>query len=140
MTWLLWIASSLVLYLLRKRWKKWRKWWVLAIVTAVFGCSFAGTVLGGWVAGLLRGLLGLPAGWMGITAAAIAAVLVLVLIPLVIYGFVHDRKADKWEMAGLILLPLLFIIASGPVAAHGGTLVDAISKFGTSGLSYLVAG
>lgn len=138
--WLLALVSLGVLLLLHKKWKKWKKWWLVAIVTALFACSFAGTQLGGWTAGLLRALLSLPAGWIGATAALFAAIAVLILIPLVYYGFRHDKKADKWEMAGLILLPLLFIIASGPVAAHGGTLVQAVSQFGSQGLSYLVQG
>lgn len=138
MAWLLFIFSGLILLLLQKKWKKWRKWWVVAIVTALFAASLAATSLGGWLAGLLASLLGVIAGWIGVTGALLAAVAVLVFIPAVIYGFVHDHKADKWEMTGLILLPLLFIIASGPVAAHGGTLTDAVAGFGSNGLSYLV--
>jgi hypothetical protein len=140
LSWLLALLSLGVLFLLHKKWKKWKKWWIVAIVTALFSCSFAGTQLGGWVAGLMRSLLGLPASWMHASAALLATIMVLILIPLVYYGFRHDKKADKWEMAGLILLPLLFIIASGPVAAHGGTLVEAISRFGSQGLGYLVHG
>lgn len=140
MAWLLCIFAGLVLLLLHKKWKKWKKWFVVAIVTALFACSLAATPLGGWIATLISGLLGLLGGWIGVTGALLAAIAVLVFIPAVIYGFVHDKKADKWEMGGLILLPLLFIIASGPVAAHGGNLTDAVSNFGAHGLSYLVRG
>jgi hypothetical protein len=132
--WMLALLSLGVLFLLHKKWKKWKKWWIVAIVTALFACSFAGTSLGGWLAGVMRSVLGVPAGWIGTTAALLATIAVLILIPTVYYGFRHDKKADKWEMAGLILLPLLFIIASGPVASHGGTLVVAISHFGSQGL------
>ncbi|MPY81397.1 MAG: hypothetical protein GEV04_24010 [Actinophytocola sp.] len=140
MAWLLCIFSGLILLLLQKKWKKWRRWWVVAIVTALFAASLAATSLGGWLAGLLATLLGMVAGWIGVNGALLAAVAVLVFLPAVIYGFVHDHKADTWEMAGLILLPLLFTVASGPVAAHGGTLTDALSNFGAHGLSYLVGG
>ena len=137
MAWVLLIFTTGLLVLLHKKWKKWKKWWLVGIVTALFACSFAATQLGGWAAGLLRALLNLIPGGSG---ALIAAVLVLLGIPAVIYGFVHDKKADKWEMGVLIALPLLFIIASGPVAAHGGNLTDAVSRFGSSGLGYLVRG
>ncbi|MFC0431037.1 hypothetical protein [Kutzneria buriramensis] len=140
MSWLVCLFAFGMLYLLKKKWKKWRKWWVVAIFAAIGACSFANTNLGAWVAGLLRGLLGIPAGWIGVSAALLAALAVLICIPLVVYGFWHDRKADKPELIGLIMLPLLVIIASGPVAANGAGLVDAVTHFGTSGLSYLVAG
>ncbi|GAA4672442.1 hypothetical protein [Amycolatopsis dongchuanensis] len=136
MAWLLLIFSTGLLVLLHKKWKKWKKWWVVGIVTALFASSLASTELGGWLAGLLRSLLNL----LPVSGALVAAVLVLLLVPAVVYGFVHDRKADKWEMTALILLPLLFIIASGPVAAHGGDLTDAITGFGSNGLGYLVSG
>lgn len=140
MAWLLWIGSTAVLILLHKRWKKWQRWYVIGFFTALAGCSFAATALGGWAASLLGQLLGLPASLMNISAALLAAVAVLICLPLVIYGFVHDKKADKQEMAGLILLPLLVTIASGPVASTGGTFADAVTGFGTRGLSYLVGG
>lgn len=140
MAWLMTIFAALVLVLLHKKWKKWKKWWLVGIVTALFACSLAATPLGGWLAGLLASLLGWIGGWINTPGALLGAVLVLIGIPAVIYGFVHDKKADKWEMGALILLPLLFIIAAGPVAANGGTLTDAIAGFGSNGLSYLVSG
>lgn len=136
MAWLLLIFTTGLLVLLHKKWKKWKKWWVVMPATALFACAFAATPLGGWVAGMLRWLLNL----LPVSGALVAAVLILLGIPAATYGFVHDKKADKWEMSVLIALPLLFIIASGPVAAHGGNLTDAISHFGSQGLGYLVQG
>ncbi|KAA2248684.1 hypothetical protein F0L68_39740 [Solihabitans fulvus] len=140
MSWLLCLFAFGMLFLLKKKWRKWRKWWVVATFAALGACAFANTDLGGWVAGLLRTVLGVPAGWIHTNAALLAALAVLICIPLVVYGFVHDRKADRAELVGLIVLPLLFIIASGPVADHGGRLADAFSSFGRDGLSYLVQG
>lgn len=139
MSWLLCLFAFGTLFLLKKKWKKWNKWWVVAIFAALGACSFANTDLGGWAAGLLRSLLGLFGGVIGVSAALLGALAVLICIPMVVYGFVHDRKANKPELIGLIVLPLLFIIASGPVAANGGRLSDAVSHFGSNGLSYLVA-
>jgi hypothetical protein len=140
LSWLLCLGSVTVLMLLHKKWKKWKKWWIVATVTTLFACSFAGTQLGSWVAGMLQRLLSALTFWTGVPSALYAGLAVLILIPLVYYGFRHDKKANKAEMAGLILLPLLFIIASGPVASHGGTLTDAITNFGNQGLTYLVRG
>jgi hypothetical protein len=138
MAWLLLLVTAGLAWLLHKKWKKWRKWYVVALVTALLACALASTNLGGWLASLLGGLLGLIGGLIGVSGSLIGAVLMLLFIPAIVYGFWHDRKADKWEVSLLILLPLLFVVASGPVAAHGGGLVTAVSHFGTSGLGYLV--
>ncbi|MFI5614714.1 hypothetical protein [Amycolatopsis sp. NPDC051903] len=140
MSWLLAIFTGAVLFLLHKKWKKWNKWFTVGAITALFSCSLAATGLGGFLASLLGDLLSAIARIWGGSGALFAAVLVLIALPAVIYGFVHDKKADRWEMTGLIMLPLLFTIASGPVAAHGGTFSDAVEGFGSQGLSYLVQG
>jgi len=140
MAWLMTIFTGGVLLLLHKKWKKWKKWWVVLVVCTLFACSLAATSLGGWLAGLLASLLGLIGGWISTPGALLGTVLMILGSAAVIYGFVHDRKADKWEQGLLIVLPLLFIISAGPVAAGGGTLTDAVSGFGSQGLAYLVGG
>lgn len=140
MAWLLLIFTGGLAWLLHKKWKKWKKWYVVAVVTFLLACALASTVLGAWLAGLMRMLLSFVGGWIDVSGALIGAVLVVLGIPAVVYGFWHDRKADKWETSLLVLLPLLFIVAAGPVAAHGGDLTVAVSNFGRSGLGYLVQG
>lgn len=140
MAWLMLIFTGLLMWLLHKKWKKWNKWYIVAATTLLLSCALASTNLGGWLASLLGDLLGFLGGLISISGALIGAILVIPMILAVIYGFVHDRKADKWEISLVILLPLMFVIASGPVAAHGGDLTVAVSHFGSDGLGYLVHG
>lgn len=140
MSWLLFLAMLFMLIKLQRKWKKWAKWWVVGIVAALAAAAFASTNLGGWTAQLIGRILGFPAGWIDVTPAMLAALVVICLIPVIIYGLVHDKSADKPEIIALFLLPLLFIIASGPVAAGGGTLTEALAGFGSQGLGYLIQG
>lgn len=138
MSWLLFAAALFMLIKLQRKWKKWAKWWLVGLVAALAAAAFASTKLGGWAAQLIGKILGFPAGWADVSSAMVAALLVICLIPGIIYGFVHDKSADRPEIVALFLLPLLFIIASGPVAAGGGTLTEALAGFGSQGLGYLI--
>ncbi|PXY16566.1 hypothetical protein [Prauserella muralis] len=139
MAWLLLIFTGVILILLHKQWPKWKKWYVVTFVTALVACSLASTSLGGWLAGLLAQLLGALFGWTGARPALVAALLVVIGILAVAYGL-RDKKANTWEMCCLFMLPLLFIISSGPIAAGGGTFADAVTNFGSQGLGYLISG
>lgn len=140
MSWLLFAGTLYLLVKLQRKWKKWAKWWVVGLVSALASAAFSMTDLGGWTAHLIGKILSFPAGLINATAALVAGLIVLCLIPGIIYGFVHDKSADKPEIVALFLLPLMFIIASGPVADGGGTLTEAVNDFGSQGLGYLIKG
>lgn len=118
--------------MLHKKWNKWNKWWVVAPLVVIGSGAFANTGLGAWVAGLLGGLLGLPASWMNASASLLATAGVIILLPMVVYGYIHDHQADKKEMLGTVALPLLFIVAAGPLAAQGAGFFDSAAAIGTS--------
>lgn len=118
--------------LLNKKWGKWNKWWLVAPLVIIGSGAFANTEAGAWVAGLLGDLIGFPASWMGASASLLATAAVIILIPMVVYGYIHDHRADKTEMAGTVLLPLLFIVAAGPLAVQGATLFDSAAAIGTN--------
>jgi hypothetical protein len=128
-----------MLFLINRR-KKAKKWWLVAAFAVLGGCALANTILGTWVAQGIGWLCAIPAGWFATGASLVAAVFMLLLIFAVCYDIGIDHKADKVALAGLIVLPLLFIVASGPVAGGGNRLAYAFTNFGAHGLGYLVMG
>lgn len=118
--------------MLNKKWSKWNKWWIVAPLIVIGSGAFANTSAGAWVAGLLGDLIGFPASWIDASASLLATAAVIILIPTVVYGYVHDHKADKKEMVGTFALPLLFIVAAGPLAVQGATFFDSVAAIGTN--------
>lgn len=128
-----------LLLVLRKRNKT--PWWVRAALAAIGGAGLADSGLGGWLAARISDIAGWVAGVTGAPSAAlVAGVAALILSVIVVYDIAVDKKADKPAMAGLVLLPLLFIAAAGPLAGAGAGLTEAITNLGTSGLTALVGG
>lgn len=133
------IVSFALAMLLMKKWDKWRKWWLIAPLIIIGSGAFANTSLGAWLADALGGILAMPASLIdGMSASLIATALVMILAPLVVYGYVHDKKADTPEMVGTIALPLLFLVATGPLAAQGAGLFDSAAALGTNMFGGLV--
>lgn len=140
MEWLLLLFVLGMLWILKKR-KKLKKWYVVITLTALGAAAFAQTPLGAWVASrVLGGVLRVPARWMGAPTAGLAATLMLLLIVIVVYDIIKDHKADKPAVLGVFVLPLLFLIAAGPVAGNGARLTQAVAAVATSGYSALVGG
>lgn len=137
------LLSLLVLglFLIMRKRKKLKKWWLIVPMVAIGSCAFANTTWGAWVTSVLANLLSWPASWFaGATTPMVGAVVMILLLAIVIYDIGHDRKADKMALIGLALLPMIFVIASGPVANGGTKFTDAVAGFGVNGFSYLVAG
>src|SRR5699024_11860078 len=107
------IVSFALALLLMKKWDKWRHWWIIAPLIVIGAGAFANTSLGAWVADGIGGILSLPASLAGMSASLIATALVIILTPLVIYGYVHDPKAHTPELIGTLALPLLFLFPTG---------------------------
>jgi uncharacterized membrane protein len=138
MSFLICIFAYGMLWVVNKR-AKLKKWWVVAALAAIGGCAFANTGVGGWFAGMLRTILGLPAAWFGATTGMLAAIIAILMVVMVGYDIGHDHKTDRPAMVGLALLPLLFAIAAGPVGTGGVKVSDAIANIGNHGIS-LVGG
>jgi hypothetical protein len=138
--WALLIVSAGLLLILRKRSKPKFLWVVKVALALIAGASFAAVSLGGWVADRIRTV----AGWIGnlgdlnMTSGQVAAVAVLLLVIATVLDVVVDRKADKVAIAAMVLLPLLFIVASGPVADGGSQLMAAIREAGAAGLGPMI--
>lgn len=126
------ILAIAFIVLLHKKLKKWCRWYVVLPLALVGAAALANTTLGRWAANGLEGLVGLLAGAIGMSTPLLATGLMLILLALVLYGYIHDRKADRTEIIGTFVLPLLFLIATGPIAGAGSTFFDSIAAVGTS--------
>lgn len=115
-------------WIIKKKAKKDLKWWLKGLLFMIFAASFANTRLGGWVAQQLGRLLGLPAGWVGATGALLATCVLLLLMVVVFFDIKRDRKMDGPAVAAVILIPLLALVALGPVANGATTISDSIAN------------
>lgn len=127
-----------LLFVLRKRSKI--PWWVRAGLAAIGGASLANTGAGAWLAARISDLAGGLASVTGGSAALFAGVAALIMTVIVVYDIAVDKRADKPAMTGLVLLPLLFLAAAGPLAGVGTGITDAIANLGSSGLTTLIGG
>lgn len=142
MSWAIFLAGAGLLAILRKRSPKALAkvmWIINGLLAVMTGAALADIVLGAWISGLLSALFGWVGGWFGASAGIVAGVVVLLVAAIVILDLM-DRVADQPAIAGLIMLPVLFLITSGPVDAAGESLYSAAEQIGASSLGRLVGG
>lgn len=133
-------AAFGLLLVLRKRNKIPALWAVRGALALLGGSALAETGLGGWIAGLVTGLAGWVSGVVGGGSATLfVGVVMLILAVITVYDVAIDRKVDKPAMTGLILLPILFLAAAGPLASAGLSLTGAVNQLGVS-LSSVIGG
>lgn len=116
-----------------------RLWFVPPALLLIGSASLANTGLGAWIAGALAAVIGWPAGMVGVSATAAIVVVGLLLLAATVFDL-KDRNADGVAKTGLILLPILAIAASGPLADGGANLFDQVANAGTNGLTSLIGG
>ncbi len=142
MSWAIFLAGVGLLAILRKRSPKMLSkgmWLINGLIAFMTGAALANIVLGEWVAGLFSGLFGWVGGWFGASAGITAGVVVLLVAAMVVLDLI-DRTADNPAIIGLVLLPVLFLITTGPVDAAGEQLYRAAESIGMSSLGRLVGG
>lgn len=140
MGWLITLTAVGLLLILRKRSNPRWLWMVKAALAAFAGAGLAETGLGAWLAGVLRSLGGWVGGVFGAPAGPTLSVLALLIAVVVVLDIAVDHKADRAAIAGLILLPLLFVGAAGPVADGGSQLFAAIHGAAAAALGPLIGG
>ena len=140
MSWVIAVVSFVLLAMLRKRSKPSFLWIIVAALAAIGGAAFFATGLGGWVTGLSAGLLGWLGGLFGASATQLAGGVVLILVIAIVLDIAVDRRADRVAVAGLIALPMLIVIASGPVANGVSEFYEAVGTAGESSVGRLVGG
>ncbi|MBA8825306.1 hypothetical protein FHX42_002657 [Saccharopolyspora lacisalsi] len=127
-----------LLFVLRKRSRT--PWWLRAALGLIAGASLANTGLGAWAAARVTDVSGLIGRILNANGALIVGVVALIVSVIVVYDIAVDRKADKPAMIGLIVLPLLFLAAVGPLATAGSGLSDAIAQVASNSIGKLIGG
>lgn len=129
-----------LLLILRKRSKPKILWAVNAALAAIGGAALADTFIGDWIGAVFSAVGGWVGGIAGASATAVIGVVMLALVVMVIFDIAVDRRADTAAIVGLVLLPTLFVVASGPVAGGGSELFAAIREAGGGALGSLIGG
>jgi hypothetical protein len=105
-------------------------WWLKAALAVIGGSALAETWLGNQIADLLLGAAGWVGGMFGWSPTQSVGVLILLWSAAVVLDIAADRRADSIAMMGLILLPILFTVGSGPIAEGGSQLTAAVQQLG----------
>lgn len=132
-------AGGLYFVLGRKLTGKWaeKAWFLRPLMLLTCAASLANTIIGIWGARLISGILGLVGGWFGASAALLAGVVGLLLLVGTALDL-KDKRPDGIAKTGLIVLPVLAMVASGPLAAQGLGLFDSLAQAGGSALGSMI--
>lgn len=108
--------------------------WVAFGCALVAGSALALTVVGDWLTGLVRllvGLVGLPSGTVGAVALVVVVVIVLDLL---------DRRPDGAARTLALVAPALLLATGGQLGLVGAEVADTASGAGQALLSSLIGG
>jgi hypothetical protein len=133
MAWVTLLFIVALWFILKKKTKALKKWYVVSILFAIFSVSLAQTIVGGWLVAGLRWLIGLTRLPIG----ALAGALVLLALIVLVADIWKDKKADKLAQVAILLLPILFVVAAGPIAPTGRNLTDSFANISANGLAFL---
>lgn len=134
-------AGGLYVVLGRKLTGNWgaKAWFLRPLMLLICAASLANTVIGVWGARLFAGVLGWAGGLFGASAALLAGVVGLLLLVGTALDL-KDKRPDGIAKTGLVLLPILAMVASGPLAVQGSGLFDSIAQAGATGLGTMIGG
>lgn len=107
----------------------------LFLVLAVTALAYAPLPFGwGSIGGLLAGLLSWVFGWIGtligVSATAIAGILLVLVLAFGLVDLIKDRKPDGFAKTMVFAAPVLVLLASGPLAGNVAGFIDSLSSFG----------
>ena len=105
----------------------------LCLVMMVWALAYAPLPFGlGSIAGLLASLLswglGFVGGWFGVSGGAVAAVGLLAVVALGLWDLAVDGKPDGIAKTAVYTIPVLALVASGPIAPVLLDLVHTINS------------
>lgn len=116
----------------------------LCLVLAVTALAYAPLPFGwGSIGELLAAVVGTAFGWIGTwigTSSAVIAGALLVLV--IVFGLVDllkDKKPDGFAKLMVFAVPVLVLIASGPVVGGVSGVVDNLSTFGPDMVAHLTS-
>lgn len=125
--------------LIRKRGKI--PWFIKGAVLFASSCLFALSDVGQWLGLKVFGGFFHAVGSLighGVTGAAIATGVMILLLLGTILDIAHDRKIDKIASAGLTWLPVLCLAAAGPVAAGFLNVTNSVAVATMSGFTHAI--
>ncbi|EIF01241.1 hypothetical protein [Saccharomonospora glauca] len=105
-------------------------WPVPVILLFLTSTSLAVSPPVGWLMGKVADLL----GSFGLSAAGTAALTIVVLLVALVLDLM-DKKPDGVAKTALIVIPLLAVIASGPVGDAVRNVNDGVARMGTNVIS-----
>lgn len=140
MGWIVFVLSAGLILVLRRYSKPSWLWIPIALLAAFAGAAFARTWGGDWLASALAWAFRFVGGWFGIGAGVIAGILAVLMVVVAVFDIGADRKADSPALACLFLLPILVLIATGPVASTVGSVYDHVYQGGVSSVGRLAGG
>lgn len=98
--------------------------WALAYAPLPFGLGS----IAGLLASLLNWVLGFVGGWFGVSGGAVAAVALLAVVALGLWDLAVDGKPDGIAKTAVYTIPVLALVASGPIAPVLLDLVHTINS------------
>lgn len=110
-------------------------WWVNAGLALIGGVGLVGTFVGDWV----TSALGATAPVVNLSTAVLSGLLMLMALIVAVCTLL-DKQADKMTILALAMLPVLFTVASGPLADAGSQMTSTVREAGGGGLSSLIGG
>lgn len=103
--------------------------------------TLANTIIVTWpVANVVAPIFGWVGGWFGVSGATVAGVVFVLLAIAALLDILNDFDPEGIAMTAVIVLPVLALVAVGPLAAAGSGLFDSISEAGSQALTNLVSG
>lgn len=114
-------------------------WWLRPSLLFMFSASLAATWLGELLAGWLGGLFDWITDLFDVGAGGeLIAGALLVLMVLGTVLDLKDKKPDGFAKTGLIMIPLLALIAAGPIASGTRDLTGKVSDGAENGVTSII--
>lgn len=138
-----WLLTLSCLALLLVIWKMNRPkfiWAVKPIIAGFAAACFTYTNWGRPVANAILWFLGMVGGWFGIAGGVVAAGLIVVAIVVIWRDIAVDRVANNPAIVSIAALPLLALIAVGPIADAVQGATGNVARAGQSSIGRLIGG
>ena len=107
-------------------------WLIPPLLLFLTSATFAAGPAGRWVMDLVAKVL----GGMGLAVGLVSS-LAIILLVLGIVLDLRDKKADRFARTALVLVPLVAILAAGPIAEAVNGITNGVSDTGNAAVTRL---
>lgn len=139
---MLWLVAAGALFLAKVTKGRKHVYWAIPVALLFIGvCALVWAPIpwvGQTVASLGGRVLAFPLGWLGDAVHAdVATMATLAIVLLLIAGALDllDRKPDNYVKTAIVVVPILAVIAAGPVATSVQQVTHAVSGRSTTVVS-----